>query len=149
MEGAVQPSRSRRIASVSIFALSAVAAMDWFFWSALQLVSQLLSKSPAVMFDKGAVYMLGVGLGLGLLTCVGLYEGILERSPTKRFGRWMNIGAIVSIGVMVVLPHMAHAAVNHYLVGTRGYMVCEAESHQWLLYRRIAYAASEVLCSRQ
>jgi hypothetical protein len=146
MEDAVQPSKLTRVASVSVFAFCALGAIGWFLWSAMDLVSQLVSGSEVVAFDKGAVYMLGVGLGLALLTHAGVHEGILGRPMTKQFGRWMNIGAIGSIGVMLLFPHVFHAAVGQYLVKSQGYQVCEEASYRWLLYRRIFYTSTPEIC---
>jgi len=103
------------------------------------------TSSSVILFDKGALYMLGVGIGLAVLTYAVLHEVILKRPLTDKFSKIMNIGALTSIIVMIIFPQVIHYPVEQ-LLEKRGYKICNQASYQWFLYRRIVYTSSPEIC---
>jgi hypothetical protein len=129
-----------------LFILMSLASLLWFAWSILSLIGQINSNSPAISFDKGAMYMLGVGVGLSALTYAILHEAILKKILTERVTSWITRCAFAGIGLMFIFPHIVHYPVENYLEG-EGYQICSQASYQWLLYRKIVYVSSPEVCA--
>src|SRR5690606_36588757 len=127
------PSFLTRVMSVNLFAILTISSLAWFFISAVNLFSQLRFDDAVVTFDKGAMYMLGVGAGLLCLTAGGFIEGVVGKELTPNMKSLFKYGLIASIFAMVVLPHLAHYLTNGY-AQKKNYDVCHEVSYHWLLY---------------
>lgn len=146
MEHPNRPSALLRYGGLLLFASLSLAALAWFGWSIIQIITQIRSNTAVILFDKGAVYMLGVGMGLLVLTYGILHEVILGLALTKRVTKRINISALISIIVLFIVPHLVHYLVEHAL-NERDYIICDQASYQWLLYRRIVYVSNFEDCA--
>jgi len=89
--------------------------------------------------------MLGAGIGLASLTFAIVYEGILRRSLTSKIETAINRSALFGLALMLILPHILHYLASTYMTD-EDYVVCNEASHQWLLYKKLAYTADQVAC---
>ncbi len=146
MESSQKPSIFVRFGGFLLFVSLSLGALVWFGWSLFQMITQIASNSPIILFDKGALYMLGVGIGLSVLTYVALHEVILKRPLTKKMSKKINMSALVSLITLIIFPQIVHYPVERFLEN-RNYKICEQASYQWLLYRKIVYASSFEVCT--
>ena len=138
------PSIIDRIGTPVFLLVLGASAMVWFIYRVFLLFSNGLS--PIVIFDKGSYYMLGVGVGLLALAYMIIREFWLARPLTNRQSSFFSRLAILGVILTIVLPQLAHFAVDKYFT-QHGYTVCKEASHQWLFVRDIVYVASSVECS--
>jgi hypothetical protein len=123
-----------------------LGAFLWFAWNSVFLFDQIGAKTSAVIFDKGGFYMLGIGISLGALTYGILHEVILKLPLTDVITRRITRSALAGVGLMFILPHIAHYPVEQHLE-SEGYELCDKASYQWLLYRKIVYVSSPEVCA--
>ncbi len=76
--------------TVIVFALFAVGALLVFGYYALHTVVDLIYMESVIEFNKGAMYMLGVGLSAGLLTSFMIYE-IQNRKISESFNKKQRV----------------------------------------------------------
>lgn len=136
-----------RLLSVSFFLIFGLAALLWFGVSMSTLVSQLVAESPVVAFDKGAMYMLGVGSALLLLAAGGFLHGVMGKKQTKAGDSIFKRGVIVCFLVLIVFPQAAQFIVNRYALG-HSYQTCESAGYRWLLYSKYYYTKDDAECDR-
>ena len=133
---------------IGIVCLAAVAigAGIGFVTIALPMFRNLAGTPPAVAFNKGAMYLPGLSLGLGALCVAMTLEAWRRRPPVPRTARLLSQLAVGGVVVMFLLPAMTH----YWVAGRmqdRGYAVCESASHRWLHSRTIVYTRSEAICA--
>ena len=145
MEGRVRPPVWACALGPLIFVIGAPVAMAVFFWEVYQLIAHW--AEDALMFDKGAFYLLGVGLGMLALAIVTVQEGWLGRDLSKSQATALSRLAIVGVMLIPILPNLTHFATDT-LLKNDGYVVCEPASHQWRFIRDIVYIKPGVECSR-
>ncbi|MBU3068583.1 hypothetical protein KOI40_02065 [Aestuariicella sp. G3-2] len=109
-----QSSLVARVLSVAFFLLLTVAAFFWFVVSITELISQIHQNAPVIEFDKGAVTMLEIGLGLLLLTVGGMIQGLFGKDLTPKYESLFTKGIVVSILLVFLLPHAVHYGVSQY-----------------------------------
>lgn len=141
------PPAIKRLLSVSFFLILGLAALLWFGVSMSTLVSQLVAESPVVAFDKGAMYMLGVGSALLLLAAGGFLHGVMGKKQTKAGDSIFKRGVIVCFLVLIVFPQAAQYVVNRYAIG-HSYQICESAGYRWLLYSKYYYTKDDSECDR-
>lgn len=140
-----RPTPLKRSAGFLFFLSITVACILWFLWSSYHIVEVILKEEKVVYFDKGSLYMLGAGIGLGALTFAILYEGVLSRELTNSITRGVTRVALGGVVVMFLLPHVFHYSVSVHL-SKQGYTVCSGASSQWLLYKKVVYTKTEPDC---
>ena len=140
------PSAFVRFLSVGFFLILALSALAWFVVSIIGFVSQFRMNDMVVGFDKGSMYMLGIGLGLLLLTIGGVIQGLLGIKLTPKKETLFTRGLMFSLILMVTFPQLTHYLVAHY-AQKQNYIVCSAATYRWLLYSKIFYVKNEVVCT--
>lgn len=140
------PSLQTKILSFSFFLTLTVSALAWFCHSAYTLLSQSNQNAPIVAFDKGSMYMLGIGLVLLLLTTNGVMHGILGKELTEKVASSYKYGIVASLILMVVLPQLTHFIVNRHFKNA-DYVVCNEVSYRWMLYSKYYYTGNQAICS--
>ena len=128
------------------FLFFSFAALIWFGWSFSNLVLQLSAATPVISLNKGAMYMLGIGLASSVLTIAIFQEAIIRRPMTDKLARRLTGGALAGLVIVFLLPFMTHSVIEQRLEA-RGYKICEQASYQWLLYRNIVYVSDYELCT--
>jgi len=144
MESREKPSWGIRIFAPLFFISGAIAALLWFFYRISNIFIGTLSE--IVVFDKGSFYMLGVGVGMLILSVVTVQEGWLDKPLSKIQSAYLTKGAFIGIALIFTVPHLVHYFANGYLL-KQGYTVCEEASHQWLFVRDIVYIADSIECN--
>ena len=139
------PTALGRYGGFLVFFTMTVGSLAWATWSIFDIYNQISSASEVIYFDKGALYMFGVGVGLAVLSFAIFYEGILERELTKKISGIMTKSAIAGIALMFLLPYLIHQPVNKQLTQKK-YIICEPASYQWLLYENLAYTKNASIC---
>ncbi len=147
MESRDTPSLAIRFAGPLIFIISAASALFWFGYRFFDLINQLDLTAGVLTFDKGAFYMLGVGLGLATLSFVLVYELWYGSHLTKRLTRICTRLAFVSILLLLVFPQAIHFLTDSYLEN-KGFFICEQASSQWLFVAEIVYVNGEHDCDQ-
>jgi hypothetical protein len=144
MEGREKPSLGVRIFAPLFFISGSLSALLWFFFRVFDVFFGALSKIE--VFDKGSFYMLGVGVGLLILSIVTVQEGWLGKPLSKRQSTYLTKAAFVGVALIFTVPHLAHYSANKYLF-QKGYAICAEAEHQWLFVRNIVYIQPSVACS--
>ncbi|GAB3093702.1 hypothetical protein G8770_22620 [Aestuariicella hydrocarbonica] len=145
MQTEQQSSPMARFLSVSFFLVLTIASLAWFFLSITNLISQIRLDAPIIGFDKGSVYMLGIGLGLLVLTAGGIIQGILGKSLTPAKESLFKKGIGASLVVAFLLPHVVHYAVTKY-TDEKDYRICDGANYHWFLYSKFYFTNNETSC---
>ncbi len=145
MNSEQNPSFSTRLLSVTFFSVLTTSSLLWFFVSITKLLSQIRLNDPVVAFDKGSMYMLGVGIGLLCLTIGGLMQGILGKVLTAKRESLFKRSLVISIVLIVTLPPLAQYLVDSNL-RKKQYKICNEATYHWLLYSKYYYTDSQVSC---
>jgi len=132
---------------LAAFIAMALVAFAFFFVTAIGLFDDLSMLPASISFDKGAFYLLGVGLALSVLTFVIIYEPVMGNILTPKIGGLCTKLTIAGVLIMFILPHLVHYGVQSFLT-SRGYEVCGCASHQWLHSRTIVYVRNQDVCDR-
>lgn len=147
MTESAAPSLQTKIISLAFFVVLATGSLLWFGISIVGLYHQIHFHEAIVAFDKGAMYMLGVGVGLFLLVGGGVLQGLLGRELDAAAIKIFKWGMIFSLILTITLPQLVHYWVDHS-AKTAKYEVCSEAGYQWLMYRKIYYADSRDSCSQ-
>lgn len=144
MEDRVRPSILARILGPLVFLIGAPIALGVFLNKLHRLI--LHWSDDVFMFDKGAFYLLGVGLGMLALAILTVQEGWFGRNLSKVQAVVLSRLALLGAALIPILPNLTHYAADAVLKG-KGYEVCESASHQWRFIRDIVYIKPSVECS--
>ena len=139
------PSLATRIVGPIVFLIGATAALFWFGYNLYILLANL--NAGTVYFDKGAFYMLGVGMGMATLAFVLAYEFWYGKTLPTNITRLCSKLAYASILLLFITPHAMHFFTGSYLAN-RGLTVCEEASSQWLFVSEIFYISDERNCDK-
>jgi len=140
-----RPSRTLQYSVIVFFLVFTIGSLISFGYSAFFLAQDLMKESESISFNKGAFYILGVGLASGLLTYALVLE-VAKGSVSERFNKRATRIGLAALALIFVLPQLAHYAISGY-ANNIGYGVCSGASYQWLHARRIVYADSPETCS--
>lgn len=144
MEDRVRPGIAARIFGPLIFVVGTPVALYVFLFQGFQLIAHW--RDQALLFDKGAFYLLGVGLGMLSLAIATIQEGWFDRTLSQKKSTLLTRLALVGIALIPIAPNAAHFVINQMLTSD-GYVVCEKASHQWRFVRDIVYIKPSVECS--
>jgi hypothetical protein len=133
-----------RYATVFVFSLFAIAALLAFGYYALDITISLLFKKDIIEFNKGAMYMLGVGLGAGLLVIFMIHE-LSGREISKSYNKKATNFALISIGLIFVFPMITDYVVT-LKVKSIDYVYCENLSYRWLHVQSKVYGITADAC---
>jgi len=140
------PSALARFLSVGFFLVLTLSALAWFVFSIIGFITQFRMNNVVVGFDKGSMYMLGIGLGLLLLTIGGVMQGLFKKKLTPKKETLFARGLVFSLILMVTFPQLTHYLVANYSQ-KQNYIVCSDATYRWLLYSKIYYAKNETACN--
>ena len=140
-----QLSTGKRIAVVGAFALLSAISLTWFVASAVRVWNQTNSAATYITFERGALYLFGVGLALAVLTYGITYQGVLRRPLTKTATKLFNVLLMGSLLLTFAVPPVGEYVVSETLEA-RGYRVCDLKSRQWPIFRDVVYVASLEVC---
>jgi len=138
----VTPAKS---VTVIVFALFAICSLLAFGYYAFDVTISLISKKEIIEFNKGAMYMLGVGLGSGLLVIFMIHE-LTGKTISNSYNKKATKFALVSIGLIFVFPQLADYIVSSK-VGKMDYVFCEEKSYRWLHAQNKVYGVNADTCS--
>lgn len=141
------PSLKTKIMSLTFFVALAAGSFLWFGISIVSLFNQLHFHEAIVAFDKGSIYMLGVGVGLLLLIGGGVLQGFLGREPDAAAEKIFKWGMVFSLTLTIALPQLVHYGVDQSAKAQK-YEICTEAGYQWFMYRKIYYADSRDSCNR-
>ncbi len=130
--------------TVIVFALFAVGALLAFGYYALHTVVDIIDMKSVIEFNKGAMYMLGVGLSAGLLTFFMIYE-IQNRKISESFNKKATRLALIFIGSIFIFPQIVDYGV-HQKIKSIGYVFCAKQSYSWLHVQNKVFGLNEVAC---
>lgn len=147
MEGREKPSMVMRWSAPALFIAMTAGALFWFLLASIDVVGQVLAKPESLSFDKGAFYLLGVGVALAVLSFVLVHEFWFGKTLSGWLSRTLTNIAVAAVIAMVALPHATHYAVDSYLAD-RGYTICEGASRQWLHSRTIVFVETGAVCQQ-
>lgn len=145
MEGKEKPSVILQISAVVLFILFSIGALIAFGYYTFQLAFSFVNQEDIIAFNKGAMYMLGVGLSSGLLTYFMIYE-IIKKEISVAFNKKATRSALIFMGLIFILPQIFHYSLE-YILEKRGYMICDLDSYQWRMYRTFYYVSSVDACT--
>lgn len=140
-----KPSLLMRLLSIAFFLMLALSALAWFSVSIIELISQFHLREPVVGFDKGSMYMLGIGFGLFLLTIGGVMQGVLGQTLTPKKETLFRRGMVISLILMVFVPQITTYVVGKYAY-KHHYSICNDATYRWLLYSKYYYTESKIAC---
>jgi len=144
MKDRERPSWAIRIFGPLPFIFCSVGALLWFVNKFLLLLTGY--SSNIVVIEKGAYYMLGVGLGLLALAYICIHEFWGGKPLTNKQSSVLTKIAIASVALTFLVPHLIHYIADDFFLGAK-YSVCEAASHQWLFVRDIVYIRETIECT--
>ena len=144
MENRVKSSRLNRTLTPIVFLLGGSCALIWFIYRVCILFQG--SDNNIVLIDKGSYYMFGIGIGMLDLSFIVIWEQWLAKPLSKKVTKIFYRLAVLSIVLLLALPHVIHYLVNVHLK-SKGYSVCEDASHQWLFVRDIVYIQESLECN--
>jgi hypothetical protein len=135
-----------KVASFLFFVILTIASFGWFIASSYGTLHALFYGNEVVYFSKGAMYSLGAGVVLLLLTLLGVYQNVKKTDLSKAQTKLATKVFVLSTVTMFVFPIVAHFSVNN-LATQNGYFECKEMSYQWLLYKKIVYVNSQAVCT--
>ena len=140
-----KPSLLLQYVGILWFMSMSIGALIWFGVNAVFTVRQLATNQASISFDKGAFYMLGIGIALGALVIAMILEVWKKKPTSDNLSRKLTRTALLGIAITFLLPQVVHYPLAHYLQ-QRGYQVCREASYQWLLYRKIVFMNDQEKC---
>lgn len=131
--------------TVIVFSMFAICSLLAFGYYAFDVTISLMSKKEIIEFNKGAMYMLGVGLGSGLLVIFMIHE-LTGKKISNSYNKKATKFALISIGLIFVFPQVADYIVSSK-IGKMDYVFCEEKSYRWLHAQNNVYGVSADTCS--
>lgn len=144
MEGRSAKNALPKYVTVVVFALLSICAILAFGYYAVDVILDLILRRDVIAFNKGAMYMLGVGAGLGLLVIFMVWE-LSGKTMSSSGNKKATQLALASLVLMVVLPQAADYLISRSL-GSSNYVYCERESYRWLHAQSKVYTSSARVC---
>lgn len=145
MEDHITTVTPAKCVTVIIFALFAICVFLAFGYYAYDVSISLISKKEIIEFNKGAMYMLGVGLGSGLLVIFMIHE-LTGKKISDSYNKKATKIAFVSIGLIFAFPQLADYIVNSKVKGM-DYVFCEEKSYRWLHTQNKVYGVNVDTCN--
>jgi hypothetical protein len=134
-----------KCATVFVFTLFAIGALLAFGYYAIDVSVSLLSQKEIIEFNKGSMYMLGVGLGAGLLVVFMIHE-LSGKEISDSYNKKSTKAALIFIGLILVFPQLADYVVS-LKVRSIDYIYCENQSYRWLHVQNKVYGSNINACN--
>lgn len=132
--------------TVFVFALFSLCSLLAFIYFSYEVSKSLLLKEALIEFNKGAMYILGVGLGSGLLVIFMIHE-LTGREISHSYNKKATRFAVMSLVLMFMFPVVADYIVSSK-INRMGYVFCDTKSYQWLHVKNKVYGADVDMCNR-
>ncbi len=132
--------------SLLLFSIFSLGSLAWFLIELYSLFSQISNHQAYISFNKGSMYLLGVGLGSLILTWLMLYGSVFKKTLTERLNRFYTRLVLSSILLLFIFPQLVHYPLESYLQSEE-YKECHELSHRWLHAQTIIYSKSSFSCS--
>jgi hypothetical protein len=145
MEHENSGSVATKILSFLFFVILTIASFWWFIVSSYNTLHSVFYGEEVVLFSKGAMYSLGAGIILLLLTLLGVYQNIKKIDLSIAQTKWATRIFILATVSMFIFPIVAHFTVSK-LTAKKGYFECKEMNYQWLLYKKLVYTTNEHAC---
>jgi len=128
------------------FFLMTLGSLIYFGFEAVNMLNQLTSRPPSITFERGAYYLLGIGIASGALLFIILLEVWTKVPPSAKATKIFTITAISSIALSLVLPIIAGTIIESYLLDNE-YTICDVPSSAWPIYKDVIYTDNPETCS--
>ncbi len=135
-----------QVPTAILFILITLSALIIFCYFTYILIAGIFTGSDIIIFNKGAMYMLGVGLTSGLLSFFMLYE-IFNKEISASLNKKSTRPALIFICSIFVIPQLAGFAVNGYVESIK-YVYCSEKSSHWLQNQNLIYANNKLTCAK-
>lgn len=145
MDDRVRPSLLIKIVAPLVFIFMAVGALLWFILEVVSAASVIINARDIVYINKGVLYMLGISVGLSSLSYVLVSEFWFGVILNEALNQLCTKLCIIGVVMMFIVPHLFDYTISYYLA-TKGYVVCEKASSQWLHSKTTAYAIDSEVC---
>ncbi len=136
------PKKILGIAWLTMFTVGPLYGFAYFFH---QLITDTLEPSDLIVFNKGAMYLLGGGLGIGVLT-VFLVADAMKKKLSQQANKKATRLLLFFFGLFLALPHLMDFGVHRYIERIN-YVHCEDQSHQWFHVRTYVFATDLATCT--
>ena len=133
-----------RILIVGLFFLIAIGALAVFGYYIFQLSVNIYEHASFVVFNKGAMYMFGVGSTSGLLTYFLVHE-ILEKKISPSFNKKASFIGAAFVASIFIIPQLIHYGVQRYINHIK-YEYCPEQSDSWLHAQNFVYTSNKNNC---
>jgi hypothetical protein len=140
-----EPSLLKKIAGFVFFLLITLYALVILVWELLDVYQQVSSNLNIITLHKGSLYHFGCFILSGILTFGIFHDLISKRSITERHSKWANRGFGFGIICLLFFPVLFRLSLEEHLE-KKDYIICEMESVQWSIYRKIVYTSSLEVC---
>ncbi len=133
---------------IGIFLIVAITlgAPVWFVLTLIDMVKEILIVSPTVIFERGAYYSLGAGIGMGAIAAAMLLEAWTKKPLSTKATKIFTRTAIGGVALMFLLPVIAENVTENYL-SEKGYGYCDVPSSSWAIYKDVNYTLDAETCS--
>lgn len=117
----------------------------WFIYSVYDLTLNIINEAQVITFNKGSMYMFGVGIGLFFLLIGLVQKGLFKKDLSEKKESFLIRGSVIGIIVMFSLPIVVDYFVEQK-IRKENYVVCSDMSYQWFLYKKFVYTSSNQTC---
>ena len=145
MTDKVKFSLLERFLGVSLFLTLAITGAVLFISSVLSSISEIISESSVLNFNKGIMYMLGGSIGLFSLFIGVAYHSIYLRKIPEKTEKVLVKGAVIGILIMFLFPQLSHFGINRLMIN-REYIECSQAKYSWLFYKKYVYTKNQLIC---
>ena len=121
------------------FGIIGIGALYIAVDATISLITGIYNFQDNIEFNKGALYLYGVGLILLIFVVGIIYTNYLKKNISSHANKIIGKAVLVFLLITFFLPQIVHYTTANYLEN-RGYQVCEARSKQWLHVRTIVYS---------
>lgn len=128
-----------------VMAALALGGLIWFGLHAAELLAWLLQDADVISFEKGAMYMLGAGIGVVCLLVMSTPRVFFDRTLPEPVERWVVRSLLLGFVIMLALPHLVHFGLWTTL-NSRNYVICEDLGSRWLMHVKLVYTSTPERC---
>ncbi len=116
-----------------------VLSLYFFITHLASLVLDLINLPPDIYFNKGSLYLFGVGVILLIFVAGIFYTYYQNKKLTSTANKKITHIIIFLLLTIFIMPQITHFTVESYFL-KKGYAVCEAKSKQWLFVKTVVFS---------
>jgi hypothetical protein len=135
-----------KISGVLLFLLFAIVAFYWFYIYLALLFEGIFYHQDIIVFNKSAMYMLGVGIFCFLVT-ISLFKAYItnKRIPDTKIYAYGVF--YIPLLLMITLPHIISFFVHQH-IDKINYIECREQSTIKIKYTEIVFAKDLGACTQ-